>query len=164
MRRTDRHGLRLLYPLNSAVKTVTAGRLARAESHRKWLGEIHEKVIVVRPEDPINVRIDDQNGIVVLTINGDLGMASTQAFKCAISEALQRNPTAFVIDLSAVQYLSSAGISVLVEAQNRFGNHELFAVVASGPMTGRILQMLELGDLLSVHETVDKALAAVATG
>ncbi len=140
------------------------GRLAEAESPHKRLGEIHERVIVVRPEDPISVRIDDQNGIVVLTINGDLGMASTQAFKCAISEALQRNPTAFVIDLSGVKYLSSAGISVLVEAQDRFGNHELFAVVADGPMTGRILQMLDLGDLLSVHETVDKALAAVATG
>ena len=39
------------------------------------------------------------------------------------------------------------------------GDDDRFAVVARNPAAGRILQLLSLDELLSVHSTVDEALS-----
>jgi anti-sigma B factor antagonist len=119
-------------------------------------------VIVLLPEDPIGASVHHRDGVAVLAISGELDMASSAAFKCAISEALDGRPQALVIDLSDVGFLGSSGISVLVEARDRVGDGDQFAVVTGGPVTGRTIEVLELGELLCVRETVDEALSAVA--
>jgi anti-sigma B factor antagonist len=118
--------------------------------------------LVLRPEDLISASVHDRDGIAVLAIRGELDMSSSAAFKCAISEALAGRPQALVIDLSDVEFLGSAGISVLLEARDRVGDGDQFAVVTGGPVTGRTIEVLALGELLCVRETVDEALSAVA--
>ncbi|WP_428338873.1 STAS domain-containing protein [Mycobacterium sp.] len=117
---------------------------------------------MLRPDDLISASVHDRDGVAVLAVRGELDMASSAAFKCAISEALADRPQALVIDLSDVGFLGSAGISVLVEARDRVGDGDQFAVVTGGPVAGRTIEVLELGELLGVHQTVDETLSAVA--
>lgn len=69
-----------------------------------------------------------------------------------------------VLDLLEVDFLGSVGVRILLEAQERIGDDNRFAVVAEGPAAGRILRLLAMDELLSVHETVVQALRWVTAG
>ena len=113
------------------------------------------------PEDPISSSIRDCGGVAVLTVSGDIDMASGPAFKSAIGEALVGAPQALVLDLHRVDFLGSGGVQILLEAQRRIGDAARFAVVANDFSAGRIFQLLSLEELLSVYETVEDALREV---
>lgn len=53
---------------------------------------------------------------------------------------------------------------ILVATREKLNNDARFAVVARGPVTARIIQLLHLDDLLSLHETLEAALNAVKAG
>ena len=112
-------------------------------------------------EDPISSSIEFRGGVAVLTVRGEIDVASAPAFKSAIAEALAGNPQGLVLDLREVDFLGSVGVRILLEAQERVGDEDRFAVVARRPAAGRILQLLSLDELISVHETVGQALSRV---
>lgn len=114
-------------------------------------------------EDPISTSIQGC-GNAVLAVRGDIDMTSAPAFKSAIAEALAGGPQALVLDLLEVKFFGSVGVRVLVEAQEKVGDGDRFAVVAHGSAAGRILQLVHLDELLSVHETVEDALSSVTAG
>jgi anti-anti-sigma factor len=113
-------------------------------------------------EDPIASSIETRDGVAVLAVRGEIDVASAPAFKSAIAEALEGNPEGLVVDLLGVEFLGSVGVRVLLEAQGKIGDDDRFAVVARSPAAGRILQLLSLDELLSVHPTVDEALSWMA--
>ncbi len=112
-------------------------------------------------EDPISASLEDHDGVAVLSVRGDIDMGSASAFKSAIGEALASNPPALVIDLLGVEFLGSIGVSVLVQAHERVGDDVRFAVVADRPVISRLVQMLRLDEVFSLHEAVADALVAV---
>ncbi|MDT5088446.1 MAG: anti-sigma factor antagonist [Mycobacterium sp.] len=112
-------------------------------------------------EDPIASSIETRDGVAVLAVRGEIDVASAPAFKSAIAEALEGNPEGLVLNLLEVEFLGSVGVRVLLEAQGKIGDGR-FAVVARSPAAGRILQLLSLDELLSVHSTVDEALSWMA--
>jgi anti-sigma B factor antagonist len=111
-------------------------------------------------EDPIGSSMEVHNGVAVLAIRGEIDVASAPAFKSAIAEALEGKKQGLVLDLLEVEFLGSIGVRVLLEAQEKVGA-DRFAVVARSPAAGRILQLLALDALISVHETVNEALSWV---
>jgi anti-sigma B factor antagonist len=114
-------------------------------------------------EDPISASIEDHDGIAVLSVRGDIDMGSASAFKSAIGEALASGPPALVIDLLSVEFLGSIGVSVLVQAHERVGKNVRFAVVADRPVISRLVQMLRLDEVFSLHEELKDALVAVTS-
>jgi anti-anti-sigma factor len=124
-------------------------------------GQSRTTLLVLRPEDPISAFVHLHDGVAVLAITGELDGASAAAFKSAISAALAHKPRALVMDLSNVRFLGSVGISVLIEARERVGGGDKFALVAGGSMTDRTIRVLGLNDLLCVHPTVNEALKAI---
>jgi anti-sigma B factor antagonist len=113
-------------------------------------------------EDPIGSSIEVHGGVAVLAIRGEIDVASAPAFKSAIAEALEGKKQGLVLDLLEVEFLGSVGVRVLLEAQEKVGD-ERFAVVARSPAAGRILQLLALDELISMHETVNGALSWMKT-
>ena len=54
---------------------------------------------------------------VVLTVSGEVDMLSSPQLAEAIETARATRPTALIVDLSKVNFLASAGMTVLVTAQ-----------------------------------------------
>ncbi|AYF78846.1 anti-sigma factor antagonist [Nocardia yunnanensis] len=96
----------------------------------------------------------------VLTVAGDVDLATAPALENALDAALAGRPTALVVDLSAVSFLASAGMAVLVGAHKRAGDTRI-AVVADGPATSRQLKVTSLDQVFSLHPTLEEALAAL---
>ena len=111
-------------------------------------------------DDLISTSVVYHHGIAVLAISGEIDLASAAAFENAISEVLAEDPPSLIIDLLGVRFLASLGIGILVKARDSFVDPQRFSVVAKGPMTHRIIQLLDLDRVLSLQVTVEDALSA----
>jgi anti-anti-sigma factor len=102
------------------------------------------------------------DGAVVLGVSGEVDMLSAPQLADAIQTALAAGPPALIVDLSKVDFLASAGMTVLVTAQAEVTPPTRFAVVANGPATSRPIKLMGLDSILSIHSTLDDALTDIA--
>lgn len=98
---------------------------------------------------------------VVISVAGVLDMLTSPQLEAAISAASQKNPTGIVVDLTAVEFLASAGMGVLVSARDQAVGKSGFAVVASGPATSRPLKLVGLADVVGLYSTLEEARASL---
>jgi anti-anti-sigma factor len=116
--------------------------------------------------DPMTFRVGkhqvDQS--VVLTVSGEVDMLSAPQLAEAIHTSLAARPAALIVDLSEVDFLASAGMTVLMTAQDEVVPPTRFAVVAAGAATSRPIKLMRLDSVLALYSTLDSALSAVAGG
>jgi len=58
--------------------------------------------------------MDQENNRLIITIEGELDASTCMAVDEKLEDALASNPNAIFIDCSNLQYISSAGIGVLI--------------------------------------------------
>jgi anti-anti-sigma factor len=103
-------------------------------------------------------RVDD---ISVVGVTGVVDMLTAPDLEKAIAEAAKSSPTAVVVDMTAVEFLASAGMGVLIAAQDELAPAVRFAVVAEGPATSRPLKLVGVTDVVDLYPTLDEALTAL---
>jgi anti-sigma B factor antagonist len=101
------------------------------------------------------------DGISVVGVTGVVDMLTAPDLEKAITEAAKSSPTAVVVDMTAVEFLASAGMGVLIAAQDELAPAIRFAVVADGPATSRPLKLVGVTDVVDLYPTLDEALAAL---
>ena len=101
--------------------------------------------------------------VAVVAVSGELDMLTAPQVREAVQSALSQSPAGLIIDLTAVEFLGSAGMQVLMEAHNQTrGTETRFAVVADGPATSRPLKITGITDLIDLYSALDVALANFA--
>jgi anti-anti-sigma factor len=110
--------------------------------------------------DTMTTTVTTPDGATVLTVSGEVDLATAPALEAAIEGILGGKPAALIIDLTAVSFLASAGMAALVGAHQRAGASTAIAVVADGPATSRQLKMTSLDQVFALHSTLDNALAS----
>jgi anti-anti-sigma factor len=95
----------------------------------------------------------------VLTVSGEVDMLTAPQLAEAIHNALAGRPEALVVDLSKVEFLASAGMTVLLTAQADVVPPTRFAVVAEGPATSRPIKLMGIDTVLPLYSTLDSALS-----
>ena len=103
-------------------------------------------------------RIDS---VSVLSVAGVVDMLTAPELEKAIAEAAKTSPAAVVVDMTAVEFLASAGMGVLIAAQDDLAPDTRFAVVADGPATSRPLKLIGVTDVVDLYATLDEALSAL---
>ena len=99
--------------------------------------------------------------IDVLLVAGVVDMLTAPQLEEAIAAAGEESPRGVIVDLSAVDFLASAGMGILVAARDELPPSVHFAVVADGPATSRPLKLVGIADIVGLHATLDEALAAL---
>jgi anti-sigma B factor antagonist len=117
----------------------------------------------VTSEQPITTSIAHRNGVTVVSVGGEIDLSTAPAFEAAVAEALGEEPPVLVIELSAVQFMASAGLRILVATQEKASKCLQIAVVASGPATSRPIELSGLDKVFALYPTLDDALLAVRT-
>ncbi|WP_293004505.1 STAS domain-containing protein [Mycobacterium sp.] len=100
---------------------------------------------------------------VVLSAVGTIDMLTAPQLQTHVDSVLSRRPSAFIVDLSRVEFLGSAGINVLANAHNQAEDVD-FGVVADGPATSRPLRLLGIDTLIPIYPTLADAVDALDTG
>jgi anti-anti-sigma factor len=97
--------------------------------------------------------------LVVVSVGGSVDMLTAPWLTEAIDAALAKNPAGMIIDLSKVDFLASAGMSVLMSSHSSADHSRSFAVVADGPVTHRPLTLMGLDEVLPLYRSLNDALS-----
>ena len=96
---------------------------------------------------------------VVVRHAGELDLYNADDVRTALTGALAAAPSRVVVDLSAVEFVDSTALGVLIEARSKLGPNGL--VLAEPQLeTRRALQVSGLDRHLPVHDSVEAALEA----
>lgn len=104
--------------------------------------------------------IDRQNGAVVVHLVGELDLYNAPEVRKALLELCAEQPERLVVDLAEVDFVDSTALGVLIEARTKLANRHAFLLASPRLETHRALTISGLDQHLSVHDTVDAALAA----
>ncbi|WP_235921462.1 STAS domain-containing protein [Lentzea tibetensis] len=101
-----------------------------------------------------------ENGVTVLTVAGEVDMTTAPGLRTTVGDH-STSGSKLVLDLSRVTFLGSAGLAVLVEAsqQTKTRGVELRVVAVERAVT-RPLEATGLGDVFSVHPSVESAISS----
>lgn len=97
----------------------------------------------------------------MVSATGVVDMLTAPQLEEALRTAVGNSPEGLVVDLSAVDFLASAGMGVLVAAHDSAAEGTRFCVVADGPATSRPLKLVGIADIVPLYATLDDALAAL---
>jgi anti-sigma B factor antagonist len=112
-----------------------------------------------QPEQAVELEVGNPAGdVTVLSVAGEVDMLSAPALRAAVSTNLADKGT-FVLDMSRVTFLGSAGLAVLVEGLQQSRRRGIaFRIVASDRAVTRPLVATGLGDVFDVHPSVEDAI------
>jgi anti-sigma B factor antagonist len=113
--------------------------------------------------DPLNTSVAHRDGVSVVSVGGEIDLSTAPAFEEAIAGVLDEHPPVLVIELSAVNFMASAGLRILAATHEKLGEAGQLAVVASHPAVSRTIQLSGLDQLFSLYPTLNDALIAVRT-
>jgi anti-sigma B factor antagonist len=115
----------------------------------------------VGSSDLLTVDIDARGSAVVVSVRGELDLATVPVLRERLDSVgeVSSSPSPLVVDLSAVSFIGSAGLALLVDLHNRCTEQGTpLAIVATGSVVPRAIQVTALDQVFTVHPTVDAAL------
>lgn len=102
------------------------------------------------------------SGVTVVTINGDLDSLGTHTVEPEFSRAIRDRNSRILVDLTAVSFISSAGMAMLL-VKGKMLRQGGGAMVLSGA-NERVIEVLSMAgfnELFDIYATRDEALAAL---
>lgn len=115
------------------------------------------------PSDPGAVEVtvgDTRSGVVVVGVAGDVDMGAVAAVRAGIDRAAAAAPRAVVLDMTSVDLLASAGLTLLLEARDALGGRGVSLLLVSARRT--VLRPLQITGLDTVLERYDDLAGALA--
>lgn len=111
------------------------------------------------PEGQLDVRVDRQAGVAVVRVRGSAGMTEAEPFGRRLEQLADEPFDLIVLDLSDLEFISSAGLGALVRAHGRLGGGRgRLRLVHPRPMVLRVLETMRLTRLFEVYPDVEGAL------
>ena len=116
-------------------------------------------------EDPPRFATENRLADVpVLTVAGELDMASAPELELRLMAALGAGRGGLVLDLAQVTFMDSTALTALVNALERFESVAgRLVLVATDPRLRALLEVAGMHDGLEMYATRDDALAAVTS-
>ncbi|WP_020107756.1 STAS domain-containing protein [Nocardia sp. 348MFTsu5.1] len=109
----------------------------------------------------VSVVTSHHGELAILTVAGSLDVLTAPALSEAVGEALSKQPPGLIIDLTSADFLSSAGMTVLIAAQEAIAPSGWFGVVADGPSTARPMRLVGLDQAMTIYTTLEAAIDAM---
>jgi anti-sigma B factor antagonist len=117
-------------------------------------------------EELIGVEIEERNGdVVIARLAGELDISVAEPTGRRIAEAVPSSARGVVVDMSALQFMDSSGVSMLFALARQVGSHrqQLRVVAPVGGPVARVLEIVEFERAAPVHADLDSAVGEMAT-
>jgi anti-sigma B factor antagonist len=108
--------------------------------------------------EPFSITRSTRAACQVVALAGELDMANAPAVSETL-DALADAEQPVIVDLSGLSFIDSSGIHAIVNPRPQL---ESFALVCPPGNIQRVLSVTRLDRVLSLYETLDEALAALA--
>lgn len=109
-------------------------------------------------------RVDEMQGCAVVTAGGEIDVHTSPGLSDAL-RAGDASSDQIVLDLTAVTFLDSTGLSAMVTALNRTRERGgSMSLVGPSGVVRRVLAITELDRVFAIYDAVGDAVAAVTEG
>jgi anti-sigma B factor antagonist len=109
----------------------------------------------------MEITTQEINHVELITVKGRVDSVEAVRLVNALESAGRRGKHKIVVDMSEVEYMSSAGFRALGDAQRNSRRHQRGEVILAG-VPGRIREALELVGFTEYFHIEDKVSAALA--
>jgi anti-anti-sigma factor len=110
----------------------------------------------------LSIQLDQDPDHWLLTLQGDLDYSECAAFRMTIDRVLKHLPPRTIVDLSALDYLDSSGLGLLLSLSKEYTAHGGRLVLVTNDSVDSILNMTRLASLFSCAASFDEALEMLA--
>ncbi len=108
------------------------------------------------------LRVEPEGEVTVITVSGELDLATVPAMRGALLGAVDRRARRLVLDLSGVTFIDSVGVGAVLHAKRRLGADGAVAVVLAPDSYARvILDVVGADRVLPVRADLAGAIAAL---
>jgi anti-sigma B factor antagonist len=102
-------------------------------------------------------------GVAILSVHGDVDILSAPAFKHALLETIGDGSRQVIVDLTAVPFIDSTGLGVLVSGAKK-ARRDGIAIVCDDTATRSMFEIVGFDRLFAVHTSLGEALTALPPG
>jgi anti-anti-sigma factor len=105
----------------------------------------------------VEIRSAEDRGVLIIGVSGRLDSTTSAALEKEVRRQLQTGTARIVFDLSALEYLSSAGLRVFMMAAREIRGKGSLAVAAPTPHVKQILDIAAVATFARIYDTVTEA-------
>ncbi len=98
------------------------------------------------------------DNILVLRLAGRLDAMSAGECEKAVDDALAKGSPLLLMDLEALEYISSAGLRVILKAAKALYGSGRLALARPQEGVREVLEMTGFGEIIPIHDTLEGAL------
>lgn len=102
------------------------------------------------------------DGLAVVTLAGEVDLYTAPRFHEVMLRGIDEGAGRVIVDLTAVTFLDSTALGVLVGGAKRLGTDGSPQIVCGPGNVRRILEITGLAGVFAVRSTLDEALAAAS--
>ena len=93
-----------------------------------------------------------------MALAGELDIADVPRLEQELDAAVAESEGAFLVDLTALEFLDSSGIRLLLRARARLGREDrTFALICPHGPVRRAIELTGVSDLFTIYKTRDDA-------
>jgi anti-sigma B factor antagonist len=105
------------------------------------------------------VEAHSEDRAVVISVTGELDLASSPALEQQLERLAPTDTALVIVDLRALEFMDSTGLSVLVRADQRAQEHNQRLVLVKGPQqVQRLLTLTGVEERLTLVDTPEELL------
>jgi anti-anti-sigma factor len=105
-------------------------------------------------QSQFRVEVTSKGEASVVSVIGELDLASSPALEEELERLAAGHAPVVIVDLSALEFMDSTGLSVLVRAHHRSEeNGQRFGLVNGSQQVQRLLSLTGVADRLTLQET-----------
>jgi len=109
----------------------------------------------------ISVATREEAGRSVLAVKGEVDVHTAPELDAALTQVVEAGSYKIIVDLSAVDFLDSTGLGVLVKALKRVREHDgSLAVITTTDRISKVFRITGLDTAIGLHSTLQAALDA----
>ena len=109
----------------------------------------------------LSIELEEGPAAWTMRLTGDLDYAECAAFRSQIDRILKSEAPAVVVDLSALEYLDSSGLGLLLSLSKEFSSQGGKLVLITNETVDNILSLTRLNGLFSTAGDAEEAQALV---
>ncbi|HLJ02351.1 MAG TPA: STAS domain-containing protein [Solirubrobacteraceae bacterium] len=108
-------------------------------------------------ENKFRVEVRNENGASLLSVAGELDLASGPTLERELESALAREPGLVILDLRQLEFMDSTGLSVLIRAHNSAqAQGQRLGIVGGSRQVRRLLSLTGVAERLTIVDSPEQ--------
>lgn len=107
---------------------------------------------------PFKVRSEQQDGVFVIAVEGELDMNTAADLERELEGPISAAQSPLLIDLSRCEFIDSTGIALIVRSWQALDGDGRFALCGVGQQVKRVLDVTGLEETIPTHPSREQAL------